>query len=196
MKILEEPPKHPFPCNDYTYATKDLSKSMKTVIEKYICKGIETMHNLKQAIEYVCSLTQMILAQGTCENSISTIYQGLFERLVVGFQLEKNIRIATFSNQVSPVLSTTKSTSMSTKNTNTRCDYLCTLGNVTIIFGEEKASYEDLLKCENQLKLNVGLLMDQFYGDIPFVLCYAVAREQIKFYAFIRRSTFLNFIFD
>ena len=169
---------------------------MKTVIDKYICRGIETMHHLKQAIEYVCSLTQMIIAQGTSENSISSIYQSLFDRLVVGFQLEKNIRILSFSNQVSPVLSTTKSTSVSTRNTNTRRDYLCILGNVTIIFGEEKTAYEDLLKCENQLKLNVGLLMDQFYGDLPFVLCYAAAGEQIKFYAFIRRSTFLNFIFD
>ena len=187
LEILKEKPKYPFPVtsNYYDLATKSLENTTKNMIDELIVKENEPSHHLFIAVDNVCSIESDDFEYLFSETDITSVYHTLFNKIITGFRKHGEIELLT---QIS-LDSIPKDESKKIR------DFVCTFENVTVIFGEEMATKEDMPDSVDILEKNIGLVMlDEFYGEIPFVLGYAAAGEQIKFYAFIRRSNFMFFI--
>lgn len=184
--IIDRELDKPIPWLFFNNYTKLVKNKVKTII----CPS-----RVRTDLHYALNETEQPynLNEESSETAVSDAVQPLLQRTIDGYaSLHKMSSKITFSNnQTEKTATTTKNAkSTSTKDTKTRCDFICYLDNIPIVIGEEKKSGHDMNKCSEQLEENVGLMSPLYYNKVPFVLCYAAAGKFLRFFAYIRQCNY------
>ena len=63
--------------------------------------------------------------------------------------------------------------------------------SLLLLFGECKPKISQAGECHEQVLKNCGLFETKYYGKIPFVLCFEMSKNILKFFIHFRGSTLL-----
>lgn len=182
----------PIPTHDYYDMPHIDELGVKAEIDKIVCCSTGLVsHHLMAGLWNAFNFDTRNL--GGDESTLSRAYQTFFEATINGYSdgisKKEAFKVDFDNNRAATTLTALRNPrSTSEKNTQTRRDFLCYVNDVVLIYGEEKAQEDDMNICLTQLHQNTGQMMTEVYGNIPFVLAYAIAGQFVNFFAFTRQS--------
>jgi hypothetical protein len=169
----------PIPTHDYVDMKYIDQLGVKAEIDKIVCCSGLARHHLMAGVWNAINFDTRKLVSGS-EANLSLAYETFFEATINGYSdgisKKENFKVD-FDN-----------------DTNTQA-FLCYVNDVLLIYGEENADEDDMNICLEQLHQNTGQMMSQVYGNIPFVLAYAIAGKFVNFFAYTSQSNSNYFIF-
>jgi hypothetical protein len=178
----------PLPTHEFYQIANKLSDNIIQIIKKIVSPSSSVVyHELHYPIVQTINFRineggGEALLSGSAHNFFTPIFESYCD-----YMKDQEFVVSFGSNQASTTLTSARnSKSTSEKNTQTRRDFLCYVNDVLVIFGEEKSDETEMDICIQQLEDNTGQMISQVYGDVPFVLCYALAGHLIHFYAYMR----------
>lgn len=188
-QILRQQLPKPIPCDWYDDVDlKGFSQPIKDEINTIICSAENSHHDWGPAVvDAIRGLSENPIGVDKGEGALSGVVQSFIKKVFVNYANNHGFSVRYDTNTACTVLSTTKSTNTATtRATQTRRDGIGYINDVPFFIQEDKKCVEKKSEAEKQLGENTGMMLSQFYDQVPFVVACSVAGPIMTFYCYKR----------
>lgn len=177
----------PIPINFFNV----LDPSVRNVVNKILCNNERMAYHPFQAVLSMCfelNLSRQTGGQG--EEVLSRHIQTIIDYTIQPYANYHKLQVFFTTNKVTLTETATKNTNTNAKY-QTRQDFIVYIGGdnpIPFLICQEKEMFRDLEAAKKQLAENTGMMMESYFGKVPFIVSYIAAGQSIKFFAYIRKG--------